>query len=133
MTLDVGLGKKGCVAFTCWSTGCQSDKEKARSEIVRLTRAAGFRLDPDPKPAPFSVRRPESRSLPKATEAQIAFIKPAQRRVLIWLAAQAKGRAWVSTSRRSIVANCGISSHDAVPSGRRSRTGPVGRRRRRRS
>ncbi len=115
MTLDVGVGKSGCVAFTCWSTGCQADKEKARSEIIsRLTRA-GFRLDPDPKPAPFSVRRPVSKRLPKATEAQIALMKPAHRRLLEWLTRMAKGRAWVSVSRRTAVANCGISSRDVVP------------------
>jgi len=83
---------------------------KRDSLLLEGAIKAGFECGPGPdrrqgRPAP----------LMPASEASLAGLKPAERRVLAFCAQKAKARDWLEVSQREIVTECGGSKRDAIP------------------
>jgi hypothetical protein len=72
---------------------------------------AGFECGPGPS----HRRRGDFAKLLLASEAALARLKPAERRVLVFCATQTRTRDWVEVSRRSIVGTCNVSARDVIP------------------
>ena len=73
--------------------------------------AAGFDLGPGPD----RRRRPDLSKLQPASEAALARLKRAERRVLAFLSTQTRTREWFEASRRLIVETCHVSARDVIP------------------
>jgi hypothetical protein len=72
---------------------------------------AGFECGP----APARRTRPDLSKLLPASEAALAGLKKAEKRVLAFCAGKTSTRDWVEVSQRAIVEACGGSKRDAIP------------------
>jgi hypothetical protein len=91
--------------------GCGAGKRKGASRLLDAAAAAGFERGPGPS----HRRRGDFAKLPAASEASIAGLKRAERRVLAFCSTKTMTRDWVEVSRRSIVGTCNVSARDVIP------------------
>lgn len=90
---------------------CGAGKAKGDDGLIKAAAAIGI----DCGPGIIASRlNPGPRPLPPASQEKIEGLKPAERRVLTFVARQAVYREWVEVSRRSIVSECRVSSRDAT-------------------
>jgi len=88
---------------------CSAGKLRGDNVLLDAAVKAGFECGPGP------IKR---RGVPKlfpASEAALAGLKKAERRVLAFCAKQTTTREWFESSRRSIVETCHVSARDVIP------------------
>ena len=106
MTWPVSAKAKG-VVMCC--NACGAGKRDAL--LLEGAIKAGFECGP----GPVQRRRPDLSKLLPASEAALAELKRAEKRVLAFCAKQTASREWFEVSQREIVAECGGSKRDAIP------------------